>query len=993
MDSGGNNYRRGGGAGGRRGRGRGAGGGRGWDAPQRQFHDRPPAQQDWVPRPTVQGYTGANRPPSLHTPPSHRPPYQGVVPSGGRGVAWTVRSSSQSQTSSSAPTQTLHAPPPYSSSDYLDIQQLKISTKQSSSSSSQSKENQIQPIRRPDQGGVVAVRSIKLLVNHFPVKFDPNKTILHYYLDVKPVTSDNNTAVRTPSRKSELRLIREKFIPDDLLKKTAYDGEKNIFSAVHLDVGQFTLDVSNGEDVSRGSYTITIKLVNELKLSKLEEYLRGELSYIPRDILQGMDLILKENPSRMRISVGRSFYPPHKDIDLCGGVTASHGFQQGLKPTSQGLALCLDYSILSFHKPIHVTDYLKELFPQIKSVPDIIRCHRREAIGALKGLKVRVTHRRCKQKYTISGLAEEDTCDSYFDIVDPEGNSSPRKTSLVSYFGEKWKMCIEYINIPCLELGKNNKSNKVPMEFCILVEGQRYPKENLDKESARNLKRLTLAEPGKRKDKISLLLQAHDGPCGELTKFFNIEVDDNMTKVVGRVIGAPDLKLGGSDSVKVTHEKCQWNLVGRRSLVDGVAVERWALLDFTKGERFNKLHTDTFINSLRGRSKNLGMSVEEPLLRRASFMIELSDANRLEKLLQNVVVEASAIGKGSLQLIVCVMAKRDPGYKFLKWVTETQIGVVTQCCLSSNFNKGNDQELANLCLKINAKLGGSNFELMGKLPHFDAEDRVMFIGADVNHPATMDSSCPSIAAVVGTVNWPAVNRYAARVSPQIHRQEKISKFGDICRDLVDSYALHNNVKPTKLVVFRDGVSEGQFGMVLAEELFDLKKAIYDDEYKPSITLIVAQKRHQTRLFPVNASGGVSGNVPPGTVVDSKIVHPFDFDFYLCSHYGSMGTSKPTHYYVLWDENGFTSDDLQKLIYGMCFTFVRCTKPVSLVPPVYYADLVAYRGRMFQEAAMEIRFASPNSSFSGETSTSSSTALFDKSFYDLHSDLKNMMFFV
>lgn len=249
----------------------------------------------------------------------------------------------------------------------------------------------------------------------------------------------------------------------------------------------------------------------------------------------------------------------------------------------------------------------------------------------------------------------------------------------------------------------------------------------------------------------------------------------------------------------------------------------------------------------------------------------------------------------------------------------------------------------------------------------------MFIGADVNHPTPMNSSYPSIAAVVGAVNWPAVNRYAARVSPQTHRQEKISKFGDICCDLVDSHALHNNVKLSKLVVFRDGVSEGQFVIVLAKELFDLKKVIYDDEYQPWITLIVAPKRHQTRLFPENASDRASGNVLPGTVVDSKIVHPFDFNFYLCNHYGSMWTSKQTLYYVLWDENGFMSDDFQELIYGMCFTFVRCTMPVSLVLPVCYADHVAYRGRMFQEAVWETRFTSSRYSFSGETSTSSSTA--------------------
>lgn len=84
-----------------------------------------------------------------------------------------------------------------------------------------------------------------------------------------------------------------------------------------------------------------------------------------------------------------------------------------------------------------------------------------------------------------------------------------------------------------------------------------------------------------------------------------------------------------------------------------------ALLDFIKGDRFNMLHSDAFINSLRGRSKDLGMV--EPLLCHATHMNEFSDANRLEKLLRNVVAEASGIGKGNLQLIVCVMARNQKG--------------------------------------------------------------------------------------------------------------------------------------------------------------------------------------------------------------------------------------------------------------------------------------------------------------------------------------------
>ncbi|GJY17247.1 argonaute 2-like protein, partial [Tanacetum coccineum] len=54
--------------------------------------------------------------------------------------------------------------------------------------------------------------------------------------------------------------------------------------------------------------------------------------------------------------------------------------------------------------------------------------------------------------------------------------------------------------------------------------------------------------------------------------------------------------------------------------------------------------------------------------------------------------------------------------------------------------------------------------------------------------------------------------------------------------------------------------------------------------------------------------------------------------------------------VIWDENGFSSDEMQKLIYHLSYLFARCSKPVSLVPPVYYAHLAAYRGQMLQEVA-------------------------------------------
>ena len=58
----------------------------------------------------------------------------------------------------------------------------------------------------------------------------------------------------------------------------------------------------------------------------------------------------------------------------------------------------------------------------------------------------------------------------------------------------------------------------------------------------------------------------------------------------------------------------------------------------------------------------------------------------------------------------------------------------------------------------------------------------------------------------------------------------------------------------------------------------------------------------------------------------------------------QGTSRPSHYHVLWDDNRFNADELQVLTYQLCHTYVRCTRSVSIPAPAYYAHLVAFRAR-------------------------------------------------
>lgn len=123
-----------------------------------------------------------------------------------------------------------------------------------------------------------------------------------------------------------------------------------------------------------------------------------------------------------------------------------------------------------------------------------------------------------------------------------------------------------------------------------------------------------------------------------------------------------------------------------------------------------------------------------------------------------------------------------------------------------------------------------------------------------------------------------------------NRQEIIQEMSSMVRELlIMFYKSTGGFKPHRIIMYRDGVSEGQFIHVLQHELTAVREACIklEADYKPGITFIVVQKRHHTRLFcsDKKEQSGKSGNIPAGTTVDVGITHPTEFDFYLCSHQG------------------------------------------------------------------------------------------------------------
>lgn len=69
-------------------------------------------------------------------------------------------------------------------------------------------------------------------------------------------------------------------------------------------------------------------------------------------------------------------------------------------------------------------------------------------------------------------------------------------------------------------------------------------------------------------------------------------------------------------------------------------------------------------------------------------------------------------------------------------------------------------------------------------------------------------------------------------------------------------------------------------------------------------------------------------------------------FFIQSHAAIKGTARPTHYFVLQDDTESTSDRLQNLIHGLCYTYGRSSGSVSYPTPTYYADRLCDRMRLY-----------------------------------------------
>lgn len=813
----------------------------------------------------------------------------------------------------------------------------------------------------PRPGFGQAGTRVILKANHFFTEL-PNTDLIHYLVKITPEVESKD--VNRSVIEELVKLYRESELG---MRLPAYDGRRSLYTAGELPFSykEFTikhLDKNDGQNGPRRvrEYRVSIKFVARTSMHHLRQFLVGKRADAPQEAFQVLDIVLRELSNKRYFPFGKSFFSP--DIKapqrLGDGLESWCGFYQSLRPTQMGLSLNIDMSSAAFIEPLPVIEFVAQLLGKDVLSRPLNDADHVKVKKALRGVKVEVTHRGIiRRKYRISGLTTQPTRELMFPIDDQS------MKSVVEYFMEVYGFTIQHTHLPCLQVGNQKKVNYLPMEACKILSGQRYTK-RLNEKQITALLKVTCQRPRDRENDIIQTVRQNAYNQDPYAKEFGIKISEKLPCIEARILPAPWLKYHdtGKERDCLPHVG-QWNMMNKK-MINGSTVSRWACINFSRSVQ--ETVARGFCIELGKMCQVSGMEfIPEPVI-----PIYIARPEQVEKALKYVYNASVSKGK-ELELLIAILPDNNGSlYGDLKRICETELGLISQCCLTKHVFKISKQYLANVALKINVKMGGRNTVLMDaiswRLPLVSDIPTIIF-GADVTHPENGEDSSPSIAAVVASQDWPEITKYAGLVSAQAHRQELIQDLynswndpvkstvsGGMIRELLISFRKATGQKPLRIIFYRDGVSEGQFYQVLLYELDAIRKACasLEPNYQPPVTFVVVQKRHHTRLFASNqkdrSATDKNGNILPGTVVDSKICHPTEFDFYLCSHAGIQGTSRPAHYHVLWDENNFTADGLQSLTNNLCYTYARCTRSVSVVPPVYYAHLAAFRARFYVE---------------------------------------------
>ncbi|TDL21938.1 Piwi-domain-containing protein [Rickenella mellea] len=788
--------------------------------------------------------------------------------------------------------------------------------------------------------------AIKVRANFFAVKYPKNTILYDYTVNITPKTDVGRL------KKRIFELLEGSVDLAPFLHDIAHDRSQRVVSRRKLP-DPFVINVpfyEDGEGQPRPGarvYEVEICDPRELNSKDLDRYLAGDPAFVNWDvqpIISAFNLITSQHAAKQGVICGKNrYFFPDQTFPLSLGVEAWKGYYSSVRPAYKQLMVNVNVCMSAFYVPT-------------SKLSDAIMEFQRRSQGAVPAffvgkVKVSTSHLGYRMKKPIKAIENTPATQKFFDCAELGG-----RVSVAQYFERKYKIKLQHgKDLPLINIGNKTKDNFVPAELCEIEPGQAF-RGVLDERATAEMIKYACNPPA-----VNATAITQDG-LGKLgfpqqatpMEGFGVSISTEMTVVPARVLPPPSVEYK-SGPARVADGS--WNILGVKFSVGArFGKSNCAILVVPDGGRDDFTGPQdpslkAVVTGFLDKCRNSGMVVENelPNLRFTKPLPKLTPQDPF----RTAAIEEIQTTVRSLptrpQLLLVFLSNQDRNvYPGLKRLFDVQMGIHSVCMLMSKVKnpKGQDQYFSNNALKVNAKLGGINHKLQSS--SIKSLSKTMLVGMDVTHPgANTVKGTPSIAGVVASCD-DQFTQYPASLRIQESRVEMIQEVKEMMTERLKEYQERMKGLPQKILIYRDGVSEGQFDIVRTQELPQIQRAIASfANYRPKLTIIICGKRHHARFYPTEQTAmDRTGNNKAGTVVDSGVTAVYDFDFYLQAHAGLQGTTRPTHYTVVHDENKMTADELQQLTNHISYLWARATKSVSLIPPAYWADQVCERGRCY-----------------------------------------------
>ncbi|UJR09388.1 hypothetical protein I4U23_013631 [Adineta vaga] len=832
---------------------------------------------------------------------------------------------------------------------------------------------------------------INLRANYFSVQNFPREGLVYqYHFDVK---NRRNTDISRDQRRalfeSWLRRYCEKY-PQTDRNKIAFDNQNTliVLGESLSDIDEFGIneEISGPNRAGRyEQYSLTVKRVGkpvDLKTLTLLEDIQqpqADNNLEPtrlQSIKQVLSIVAHERcSSKADFIYNRTFFSQptiderygHWDLGL--GKALWRGFYSCLvfsKGTNQ-LLMNLDISHAVFQKKQPFVEFLCEIMRHspcgkyYNRDRNISRIEINDVVNYLdqnqnaeyydgeiefllkqcKYLSVRSQLRKKVIGYTIHGFGQPASTQTF-----PWNEKNNELITVENFFKEKYGYKLKYPSLPTVEM---KKQSYVPMEILDTVPVR--VKRITDEQRASLCLNSSLLPVDYAKCITDVRHSStkqcfHDDP---FIKAWQLDVGTRMLTIPARVLPGPNVSYTtiGNTSYQQRTSSSVWNNTRDQFYQPTEFPSIWAMINLSS---LYQNDCESFYNELSKVAADRGINCPPPVIFEEYNMQQHSIADMIKKL--NTMMTKNIDCKFFIVLLPDNDNIRDRIYGELKKLCELEsgFGIATQM-IKTGKKLWSYSKLNNILLKINTKLKGINSILQVPEPieqFFSKGHQIMYVGIDLSHGAPGSSRGRSAVAVVASAD-DIPNRYFKEVYMQERPKdakgeswENVVDMKEIMKSLIRQYYdKHQEQPPKAIVIYRDGISESEFDTIFEKELMAIREACVElsPVYRPYLTYIVVNKRHHTRFFPVNSQE----NVPAGTVVDSHdVTNATTYDFFLTSHQAQKGTSRPTHYHVLYDDNKLKPDQVQLLTNALCYTSARCTRSISIPAPVKYADLLAFR---------------------------------------------------